>query len=78
MCIRDRDKLKYHYIKTDFDKWVDEDEQEENAAADNDLMSQFGQMGAGGGGFPGMGEGFPGMGAGLPAGMEQALSLIHI
>lgn len=50
-----KEKLKYHYIKTDFDKWVDEDEQEEHLEADNDLMSQFSQMG--GAGFPGMDQG---------------------
>lgn len=50
-----KEKLKYHYIKTDFDKWVDEDEQEEHVEADNDLMSQFSQMGDAG--FPGMDQG---------------------
>lgn len=30
-----KEKLKYHFIKTDFDKWVDEDEQEEHVAEDN-------------------------------------------
>ncbi|CDO92325.1 unnamed protein product [Kluyveromyces dobzhanskii CBS 2104] len=69
-----KEKLKYHYIKTDFDRWVDEDEQEEAVAADNDMMSQLGQMG-GAGGFPGMGGagGFPGMeGAGGFPGMGGA------
>lgn len=33
---------KLHFLKTDFDKWVDEDEQ--NEAADDDL-SKFGDMG---------------------------------
>lgn len=60
-----KDKLKYHYIKTDFDKWVDEDEQEEKAAED-DLgaggpgdfdMSQLAGA-AGGAGGPGGPGGF--------------------
>lgn len=33
---------KLHYLKTDFDKWVDEDEQNEVAEDD---MSKFGDMG---------------------------------
>jgi len=41
---------KLHYLKTDFDKWVDEDEQNEVAEDD---MSKFGDMG----GMPGMGGG---------------------
>ncbi|KAI0393541.1 HSP20-like chaperone [Xylariaceae sp. FL0594] len=43
-----KDKAKVQFLKTDFDKWVDEDEQ--NEAPDDDL-SQFGGMG----GMPGMG-----------------------
>ncbi|KAK9473448.1 HSP20-like chaperone [Dipodascopsis tothii] len=56
-----KDKRKYHFLKTDFDRWVDEDEQQE-AAADDD----FGGMGGMGGmpGMPGMG-GMGGMG-GMP------------
>ncbi|KAI5456399.1 HSP20-like chaperone, partial [Mariannaea sp. PMI_226] len=65
-----KDKARVHFLKTDFDKWVDEDEQ--NEAAEEDF-SQFGGMG----GMPGMeggdfggidfsklggGAGFPGMG----------------
>lgn len=52
-----KDSKKVHFLKTDFDKWVDEDEQ--NEAADEDF-SQFGGMG----GMPGMGGmgGMPGMG----------------
>ncbi|KAH6971731.1 HSP20-like chaperone [Ilyonectria sp. MPI-CAGE-AT-0026] len=42
-----KEKARYHFLKTDFDKWVDEDEQNENAEED---MSQFGGMG----GMPGM------------------------
>jgi len=45
-----KDDKKVHYLKTDFDKWVDEDEQ--NEAPEEDF-SQFGGMG----GMPGMGGG---------------------
>lgn len=37
-----KEKKKYHFLRTDFDKWVDEDEQ--NEAAEDDF-SQFGGMG---------------------------------
>lgn len=37
-----KDAKRLHFLKTDFDKWVDEDEQ--NEAADDDL-SKFGGMG---------------------------------
>lgn len=37
-----KDAKKVHYLKTDFDKWVDEDEQDE--APEEDL-SQMGGMG---------------------------------
>jgi len=50
-----KEKAKVHWLKTDFDKWVDEDEQD---AKDDDDMSN---PAAGGGGFPGM-EGMGGMG----------------
>ncbi|KAL6454278.1 wos2 Protein wos2 [Candida maltosa Xu316] len=40
-----KEKLKYHYIKTDFDKWVDEDEQDE---AKDDPEDFGGPGGAGG------------------------------
>ncbi|WYZ36579.1 hypothetical protein EsH8_II_000085 [Colletotrichum jinshuiense] len=65
-----KDSKKVHFLKTDFDKWVDEDEQEEAAEED---FSQFGGMGgmpgmggAGGGDFGGidfskLGGGAPGM-----------------
>lgn len=43
-----KDNKKLHFLKTDFDKWVDEDEQ--NEAPEEDF-SQFGGMG----GMPGMG-----------------------
>ncbi|GAB7361715.1 hypothetical protein MBLNU230_g1762t1 [Neophaeotheca triangularis] len=57
-----KDKVKVHFLKTDFNKWVDEDEQNEEPEAD-DAMAGMGGMppGAGGaGGMPGMG----GMGGG--------------
>ncbi|APA08652.1 hypothetical protein SS1G_02387 [Sclerotinia sclerotiorum 1980 UF-70] len=44
-----KDSKKVHFLKTDFDKWVDEDEQDE--APEEDL-SQMGGMG----GMPGMGD----------------------
>lgn len=63
-----KEKLKLHYIKTDFDKWVDEDEQEEQAdegnmdmanmmggpggAGDLDFSKLLAGAGAGGGGTP--------------------------
>lgn len=56
-----KDSKKVHFLKTDFDRWVDEDEQDE--AADEDF-SKFGDMA----GLPGMGGmgggmgGMPGMG----------------
>lgn len=37
-----KDKAKYHFLKTDFDRWVDEDEQDEAAEED---FSKFGDMG---------------------------------
>ena len=62
-----KEKSKNAYIKTDFSKWVDEDEQEETspAAAMDDEMN-FGGMDMGGG-IPGMPGGMPGgMGGGMP------------
>lgn len=55
-----KEKLRLHYIKTDFDKWVDEDEQDEQPEEDD--MSNMMNMGGAGGmpGMPGMG-GMPGM-----------------
>lgn len=44
-----KDAKKVHYLKTDFDKWVDEDEQDE---APEDDMGNMGGMG----GMPGMGD----------------------
>jgi len=57
-----KEKGKNAYIKTDFSKWVDEDEQEETSpAADLDNDMNFGGMDMGGG-MPGM----PGMPGGMP------------
>jgi len=53
-----KDAKKVHYLKTDFDRWVDEDEQ--NEAPEED-MGGMGGMGGGMGGMEGMG-GMPGMG----------------
>ncbi|WPK26238.1 hypothetical protein PUMCH_003587 [Australozyma saopauloensis] len=70
-----KEKVKLHYIKTDFDKWVDEDEQEEVADENDDMANMMGGMGGmpgmgGMGGMPGMGGmgGMPGMGGmgGMP------------
>ncbi|CBX92346.1 hypothetical protein IAQ61_006262 [Plenodomus lingam] len=49
-----KDNKKMHFLKTDFDKWVDEDEQDE--APEDDMMNQMNPMaGAGGdGGFGGI------------------------
>jgi len=70
-----KEKGKVHFLRTDFDKWVDEDEQEENPD-DEDFMGKMGGMGGmggagGGGGFEGIdfsklgagpgGEGMPDM-----------------
>ncbi|KAK3683807.1 HSP20-like chaperone [Podospora appendiculata] len=46
-----KESKKVHFLKTDFDKWVDEDEQ--NEAAEEDL-SNFGGMGGAGGDFGGI------------------------
>ncbi|KAF3047894.1 hypothetical protein E8E11_009430 [Didymella keratinophila] len=70
-----KDKAKVHFLKTNFDKWVDEDEQDE-APVDDEMMNQMNPMGGDGGfggidfsklgaaqgmgGLPGMG-GMPGM-----------------
>jgi hypothetical protein len=71
-----KEKGKVHFLRTDFDKWVDEDEQEDNPD-DEDFMNKMGGMGGAGGppgssGFEGidfsklgagaMGGGMPGMG----------------
>lgn len=60
-----KEKVKYQYIKTDFDKWVDEDEQDELDADNNEMDFSGAGIGAGmgGAGMPGMpGMGGPGMG----------------
>ena len=51
-----KEKVKYNYIKTDFDKWVDEDEQDEVPEQDDmagaggmDLASMMGGAGGAGG-----------------------------
>ncbi|KAG5970524.1 hypothetical protein E4U55_001631 [Claviceps digitariae] len=61
-----KESKRLHFLKTDFDKWVDEDEQNE---APEDDFSQFGGMG----GMPGMDGDFGGIdfsklggGAGMP------------
>jgi len=48
-----KDAKKVHFLKTDFDKWVDEDEQDE---APEDDLGNMGGAGAGMGGMPGMGD----------------------
>lgn len=49
-----KDNKKMHFLKTNFDKWVDEDEQDE-APDDEDYMSKMNPMGGGGeGGFGGI------------------------
>jgi len=67
-----KDKAKVHFLKTDFDKWVDEDEQ--NEAPEDDYMNNFGGAGAGGmggedGGFGGIDFSKLGAGAGGMPGM---------
>lgn len=67
-----KEKLKYHYIKTDFDKWVDEDEQDEVKDDPNDFggpggpggAMDFSQMLSGMGGLGGAG------GSGGPGGVD--------
>ncbi|KAF7367365.1 CS domain-containing protein [Mycena sanguinolenta] len=72
-----KDKVKNAYIKTDFSKWVDEDEQDGQETKDDaDLEDAMGGMpGMGMPGMPGMGmpgmPGMPGMGGmGGPGGMD--------
>ncbi|KAJ7139557.1 HSP20-like chaperone [Mycena epipterygia] len=77
-----KEKVKNAYIKTDFSKWVDEDEQEgPEAKDDEDLEGAMGGgmppgMGGMGGMPPGMGgmgmPGLGGMGGGGPGGMDFA------
>ncbi|KAK9463459.1 HSP20-like chaperone [Lipomyces oligophaga] len=62
-----KDKRKMHWLKTDFDKWVDEDEQEDKPADDfsqygggldfSSLQNDLGSaLGGGAGGMGGMGD----------------------
>jgi len=53
-----KDNKKMHFLKTDFDKWVDEDEQDE--APEDDMMNQMNPMAGGMGGAGGAG-GFGGI-----------------
>jgi len=48
-------KQKMHFLKTNFDKWVDEDEQDE--AGEDDYANNFGGFGGEGGGDPNAGPG---------------------
>ena len=48
-----KENKKMHFLKTDFDKWVDEDEQDE--APEDDMMNQMNPMAGMGGGMGGMG-----------------------
>lgn len=75
-----KEKPNKNWIKTDFSKWVDEDEQEDAPVEDEGMgggmppgMDMASMMGGGGaGGMPGMG-GMGGMGgAGGPGGMDFA------
>merc|ERR1711957_796934 len=60
--------LEKNQVKIDWDRYVDEDEEEEGFDTSNlDGGSRMGGMpGMGGGGMPGMGGGMPGMGGGMP------------
>jgi len=48
-----KENKKYHFLKTDFDKWVDEDDQDE--APDDETINQMAGMGGGMGGMGDMG-----------------------
>jgi hypothetical protein len=54
-----KEAKRLHFLKTDFDKWVDEDEQ--NEAPEEDFSQFGGGMGGGAGGPPGMGGDFGGI-----------------
>ncbi|KAH3672971.1 hypothetical protein WICPIJ_009943 [Wickerhamomyces pijperi] len=60
-----KEKLKYHYIKTDFDKWVDEDEQDEEEEQEDDQFANMAGMGGMGG--QGGANGMPDMSAMMAA-----------
>ncbi|BFZ58990.1 p23 chaperone protein wos2 [Savitreella phatthalungensis] len=47
-------KEKLHYVRTDFDKWVDEDEQDEQVDADAGGMGDMASMMGGAGGMGGL------------------------
>lgn len=47
-----KDKAKVHFLRTDFDKWIDEDEQ--NEAPEDDYLNQFGGGMGEDGGFGGI------------------------
>ena len=71
-----KQKVKSTFVKTDFSKWVDEDEQDGEPVQEDDAdMMGGGMPGMGGmGGMPGLGGmgGMPGMGGmgGMPGGMD--------
>jgi len=64
-----KDKAKVHFLRTDFDKWVDEDEQ--NEAPEDDYMNNMGGAGGMGedGGFGGID--FSKLGAAAGAGGDE-------
>jgi len=61
-----KEKAKVHWLKTDFDKWVDEDEQDPNE--EEDWMAKSGGLGGGEGGFEGIDFSKFGAGPGGPGG----------
>lgn len=63
-----KDKVRLHNVKTDFDKWVDEDEQDGNDAED---LAGMGGMGGMGGGMGGMDPAMMGMGG--AGGMDPSM-----
>jgi len=72
-----KNKAKVHWLKTDFDKWVDEDEQDPND--DEDWMAKAGGLGGEGSGFEGIdfskfgaGPGGPGGPGGPAAGLDDS------
>jgi len=79
-----KESKKLQFVRTDFDKWVDEDEQDEAPAEENlaggpgadagDFGGlDFSKLGGGGGGMPDMSAMMGGMGgAGGPGGMDMA------
>ncbi|KAK0747548.1 HSP20-like chaperone [Apiosordaria backusii] len=64
-----KEPKRMHFLKTDFDKWIDEDEQNE---AEEEDFSQFGGgMGGAGGDFGGIDFSKLGAGAGMPEGDDE-------